>query len=273
MVVYIDILLVVNLYINYFLIRGTALLLRRNITVKRRILASFIGALMALIILLPALPFWLTSIIKAISSIVIVLAAFGKAKPPQMIINILCFLIISFIYAGLMLALWLFVAPFGMFFRNGTAYFDIPMIAVAIFTVLAYTVVRFVHYVMTRKNLSITVKEIKIINGGNEVQLEGIADTGNSLCDPFSGKPAIICNIAYISAIVPHNITAYFNNDMADIDSLRLVPYSTIMGESLIPVFFADKIIIGDKPVDAVVGVCNKPIGTQCLFNPELITL
>ena len=273
MVIYVDVLLAVNLYINYFLIRGTALLLRRDITVRRCVSASFFGASVALVIFLPDLPFWVSAAIKIISSIGIVWVAFGKTKLPETVINILCFLITSFVYAGLMLALWTFAAPFGMFYRNGTAYFDIPLLSVALFTALTYAVVRFVHYFIARRRLSITVKEITIICGDNEVKLEGIADTGNSLCDPFSGKPAIICDISYISSIVPYNIISYLNGDISNIESMRLVPYSTIMGESLIPVFFADKIIIGDKPVDAVVGVCNRSIGTQCLFNPELISL
>ncbi len=273
MIIYVDVLLAVNLYINYFLIRGAALLLRRSVTIRRCIFASFIGAVIALVIFLPDLPFLISAAIKMACSIVIVSIAFGKVKPPEMIINTLCFLVISFVYAGLMLALWVFAAPFGMFYRNGTVYFDIPLLAIAIFTVLAYAVIRFVHYIMSKRRISAAATEITLISQGNEIKLEGMADTGNSLCDPFSGKPAIICNIAYISSIVPSNIISYLNGDIDVIEGLRLVPYSTIMGESLIPVFFADRILIGDKPVDAVVGVCSRPIGTQCLFNPELISL
>lgn len=273
MVIYIDVLLAVNLYINYFLIRGAALLLRRGISGRRCIIAAFIGALLSLVILFPSLPFWASALIKSVGSIVIVFAAFGKAKASDMIIHILCFLLISFVYAGLMLALWTFFAPFGMFYRNGTAYFDIPIIAVALFTALTYGIIKFIHCVIGRRSLSVKVREIVIACGDIQIKLEGIADTGNTLCDPFSGKPALICDVRYIAPLVPQSITSYLNGDISNVEGLRLVPCSTIMGESLIPVFFADKIIIGDKPVDAVVGVCNKPIGTQCLFNPELISL
>ena len=273
MIIYIDVLIAINVYINYFLIRGASLLLRREVGLKRRLIASFVGALMALVIFLPALPFWLSALLKVLSSIFMVWITFGKAKPPDMIINTLCFLLTSFVYSGLMLVLWTFCAPYGMFYRNGTAYFDIPVIAVAIFTALAYFIIRFIHYVINRRKLSVTFREITILSKGIEVKLEGIADTGNSLCDPFTGKPAIICSIDSISSIIPDNITTYLNGKLADLEALRLVPYSTILGDSLIPVFKADKIVIGDKTVDAVVGVCTKPMGTQCLFNPDLISL
>ncbi len=273
MVVYADVLIAVNFYINYFLIRGTSVLLRRKITSKRCIFAAAVGALMSLVIFLPSLPFWLSTLIKAASSIVLVWVAFGTARAPEMIINILCFLIISFVYAGLMLALWILCAPFGMFYRNGAVYFDIPIVAVALFTVFAYAIVRFVHYIMTKRSLTMTVREITIFSGEHRIKLEGIADTGNSLCDPFSGKPAIICHIDHISHIIPPAVISYLNGDFTAVEGVRLAPCSTIMGELLIPVFKADKIIIGDRPVDAVIGVCVKPIGTQCLFNPKLISL
>ncbi len=273
MIIYVDVLIVINLYINYFLIRGSSLLLRKDVSLKRRILASFAGALMSLVIFLPALSFWISTLLKILSCVLIVWITFGKATLPDMIINTLCFLLICFVYAGLMLAIWIFWAPYGMFYRNGTVYFDVPIIFVAIVTAIAYSIVRFTHYVIGRRKLSVTYREIKIIANGTEVELEGIADTGNSLCDPFSGKPAIICSFDNIVPIVPQSIASYLSGNTTDIEGIRLLPYSTIMGESLIPVFKADKIFIGDKAVDAVIGVCTKPIGTQCLFNPELILL
>ena len=51
LVIYIDVLLVVNLYINYFLVRGTSLMLRRKVSPRRVILASAVGAVGSLLIL------------------------------------------------------------------------------------------------------------------------------------------------------------------------------------------------------------------------------
>ncbi|MBE6889659.1 MAG: hypothetical protein E7485_06560 [Ruminococcaceae bacterium] len=272
MTIYVDVLLAVNLYINYFLIRGAAVLMRREISSRRCLIAAGAGAVLALVILLPELPFWLSAIIKAASAAVIVLIAFGKSKLPQLIINLLCFLVISFVYAGLMLALWLFFAPFGMYYRNGTAYFDIPLTAVALFTAAGYVIVRFLRYISDRRSIGAITFEVKII-AAQEVVLKGIADTGNALCDPFSGKAVIICEADKIAAIVPDGIKHYLNGSTENIDGIRLVPCRTISGETLLPVFFAQGITIGGKPVEAAVGVCSKPIGTDCIFDPKLISL
>lgn len=53
LVIYIDVLLVVNLYINYFLVRGTSLMLRRKVSPRRVIFASAVGAVGSLLILVP----------------------------------------------------------------------------------------------------------------------------------------------------------------------------------------------------------------------------
>ena len=55
LVIYIDVLLVVNLYINYFLVRGTSLMLRRKVSPRRVLLASAVGAVGSLLILVPDL--------------------------------------------------------------------------------------------------------------------------------------------------------------------------------------------------------------------------
>ena len=55
LIIYIDVLLVVNLYINYFLVRGTSLMLRRKVSPRRVILASAVGAVGSLLILVPDL--------------------------------------------------------------------------------------------------------------------------------------------------------------------------------------------------------------------------
>ena len=65
LVIYIDVLLVVNLYINYFLVRGTSLMLRRKVSPRRVILASAVGAVGSLLILVPDLNPILCVLIKS----------------------------------------------------------------------------------------------------------------------------------------------------------------------------------------------------------------
>lgn len=273
MTVYIDVLLALNLYINYFLIRGTALFLHRNITAKRTLAAAAVGAIFSLTIFLPELPFILTMLIKAVSGAATAFTAFGYRRAADFIIDMLCFMVMSFMYAGLMMALWLYAAPLGMYYRNGSAYFDVPMIAVAVFTAVAYAVVRFMRYLSDKRAIGAEVREVTISRGGCSVTLKAIPDTGNTLCDPFSGTPVMICVMSAVDTVIPEDIRKYLAGDISGIEAIRLVPCQTVGGRALIPIFRADDILLDGKHIDALVGVSKNELGTECIFNPKLISI
>ncbi len=273
MVIYADVLIILNLYINYFLIRASSLAMRRKTPPLRCLLAAGIGAAASLVILLPALPFFVVAFIKAVLGVIIVFTAFGKLKPVDFLICCLCFLVISFMFAGLMAALWFFFAPFGMFYRNGAAYFNIPAGFMVIFTAVAYGMVRLIRYFSDR--LPPENAKVIIVSGEKSVALIGIPDTGNGLCDMFSRKPVVICSENKIMEILPENIKSYLSGNSHNLEGIRLAVCRTISSETLIPLFNADSITINGKNADAVVGVCKNSLGNgaDCVFNPKLISL
>lgn len=194
LIIYIDVLLVVNLYINYFLVRGTSLMLRRKVSPRRVILASAVGAVGSLLILVPDLNPILCVLIKIALGIGITFAAFGRQNKIDFLISSLSFLVVSFIFGGAMTALWNIAAPAGIFVRNGTAYFDIPIIAAALFTAALYGGFRVFRTIIDRRKPQ-SHAVVRIRNGAAEVTLDGLADTGNSLRDSFTGKPVVITSI------------------------------------------------------------------------------
>ena len=276
LVIYADILVILNLYINYFLVRSAALLLRRDLSSKRCLLAAGIGAVAALSALLPELPFWAVAGIKAAVGCAVVFAAFGRQKKIDFVISLLCFLIISFVFAGLMLALWTFFAPFDMVYSNGVAYFNIPIAAIAVFTAAAYGAVKAVRYFSDRRLSCRRICRVKITVTGVTAELKGLADTGNGLCDIFSGKSVIVCRRDGVENIIPEAVRKYLDGKAADsTDGIRLLPCRTIAAESLIPVFSAASITIDGKTADGFIGVTKNTLGEDidCVFNPKIISL
>ena len=276
LVIYADILVILNLYINYFLVRSAALLLRRDLSSKRCLLAAGIGAVAALSALLPELPFWAVAGIKAAVGCAVVFAAFGRQKKIDVVISLLCFLIISFVFAGLMLALWTFFAPFDMVYSNGVAYFNIPIAAIAVFTAAAYGAVKAVRYFSDRRLSCRRICRVKITVTGVTAELKGLADTGNGLCDIFSGKSVIVCRRDSVENIIPEAVRKYLDGKAADsTDGIRLLPCRTIAAESLIPVFSAASITIDGKTADGFIGVTKNTLGEDidCVFNPKIISL
>lgn len=285
MVVYIDVLIILNLYINFFLIKATALIMHRDISAKRCVIASLIGALGALVILLPELPLVLTLLIKLVIGGITTFAAFGRQQPQDFAVCALFFLVISFIFAGVMMALWTFVSPFGMVWSNGTAYFNIPIAALAAFTAAAYFIVKLVRMFADKRLHCNKICKVKIKANGGEAELSGLADTGNEMCDIFSGKPVMICEFSKALPVIPQNVIRYFGeqklllplgqNPTETIEGIKLIPCSTVSGSALIPVFKAEQIIIDGKEADALIGISKQPLGDEvdCIFNPKIISI
>lgn len=274
MTVYIDVLIIFNLYINYFLVKSTALIMRRKISPLRCLAAAAVGALSSLVILLPPFPFALTFLIKTAIAGFVTFAAFGRQKIWDYAVCMLFFLLMCFVYGGAMLALWHFAAPLGMIYENGTAYFDIPIGALAVFTALSYGAVRAVRYLLDRKIKCAESCTVNVTVGGRSVKLRGFPDTGNALTDVFSGKPIVICSPSAIRDIIPESVARYLNG-CGDITGILLVPCRTVDGEGLIPIFSADMISVNGTDADAMIGVSRTELhgGNDCIFNPKIISI
>lgn len=272
MVVYVDVLIVLNLYVNYFLIRASAMIMRRVCSRKRCIFSALVGALGSLVILLPELPFWGVVLFKIMLGALVVFIAFGKQKPADFAICSLFFLVISFTFAGVMMALWTFAAPLGMVWSNGTAYFNIPISAIIAFTAAAYCAVRLVRFLADKRLHCNKICAVKITSGKSEITLRGLCDTGNELCDLFSGKPVVVCFFDKIAPLAPEEVLDYFDGKLAE--SLRVIPCRTVAAETLVPIFKAD-ITIDGKAADGFVGVTKRELGSDidCVFNPKIISI
>ncbi|MGN1339931.1 MAG: sigma-E processing peptidase SpoIIGA [Oscillospiraceae bacterium] len=270
MIIYADVLIAVNLYINYFLVRGTALLLRRKIKPLRCLLASVVGACGALAIMLPELHPVISVLLKVLLGVAVTFVAFGRQKRGEFLLALLCFLAVSFTFAGGMMALWSFAAPLGMYYRNGFAYFDIPIGAAAVITGAVYGLFRLVK-LLRDKNRPLPHEKVLVRRNGLEIPLDGLADTGNALRDSFTGKPVVIAALDKVRSVLPEAVLNYLAGNMEDLEGIRLVPCRTVTAEGVIPAFPAE-IIIGGKPVDALLGVTRqKMTGADCIFNPNII--
>ena len=75
--IYLDVLIVLNIYVNYFLLRATAKFTHTPLKTIRCIISSVIGSLFSLTILLPAGNFLIPLAIKLGAAVVIVGMAFG----------------------------------------------------------------------------------------------------------------------------------------------------------------------------------------------------
>lgn len=236
MKVYLDSLLILNLFIDYFILYGTKRLLKRKTSIKRLILGSIIGSLTTFTVFLKLTSLKLL-IIKLILSIFIILVTFGKRN---FIENIFYFYIISIIIGGVLYLI-----------NIRLNYFSLLLIIPIIINV----------YINKIKEYKLNIKNnyiVEIIIKDKVYKLEGMIDTGNHLEDPFKKRGVILVNI---------------NIDYTKYKYLY-VPYHALNYNGLIPCIKPDKIIIDNKVLNNyLIGISKDKFnlnGSECILPNKI---
>ncbi len=253
-VIYIDVLLCVNLLINYVILILEAKLLNLRIKRKRLILSALMGSFYSIFIFFDQINLLISLFIKLLMSITIILIAYGFINTRSFVKSIVTFYFINFIFGGIIFCIWYFISPKGIFIKNGIVYFDISPTFLILSTVVIYFSIKIYQYFLGENDLHNSVCDLEILNKGRIVELFAKVDTGNSLKEPFSNKPVIVAEYESLKDILPPEVKNYIQDNVEDWTAkgkktslLRVIPYSTVSGEGLLPAFIPEKVTIRYK--------------------------
>ena len=184
MKIYLDVVFLINFFIDFILLYGTKKILKRNTSLKRLLLGSFIGSFTILYIFLELTTIKLL-IYKLIMSILIIIATFGLKNIKE---NLIYFYILSIILGGSM-----YLLDITKIYKN-TVIVNNPYI-INLILILIITPIIIILYIKEHKNykLNITNKHlVEIVINEETLTLEAILDTGNNLIDPYKKRPIIL---------------------------------------------------------------------------------
>lgn len=284
MVIYLDVLILINLYVTYFQILAVSVFTHRKTVWYRKLSAAGIGAVASLSIFIPQEMVLTLTLLKIFLCALIAFVAFGYTGFRAYAVSVLFLMLVSFAFSGLMLCVWLFAAPMKMLFINGTVYFGVDTMTIILSTCAAYGVVRIIRYILDKNGKTDGKYTVIIKNNGRECRLSALADSGNGIVDCFSGLPVIVCRRDMCADVSPPAIDMIENNsDISEIGTqmikgVRIMPFSTVGKGGLICMFKAESIVIDDEtneekyPVNALIGIV---IGGrqeyEAIFNPKIL--
>lgn len=284
MVIYLDVLILINLYVTYFQILAVAAFTHRKTVWYRKLSAAGIGAVASLSIFIPQEMVLTLTLLKIFLCALIAFVAFGYTGFRAYAVSVLFLMLVSFVFSGLMLCVWLFAAPMKMLFINGTVYFGIDTMTIILSTCAAYGVVRIIRYILDKNGKTDGKYTVIIKNNGRECRLSALADSGNGMVDCFSGLPVIVCRRDMCADVSPPAIDMIENNsDISEIGTqmikgVRIMLFSTVGKGGLICMFKAESVVIDDEtneekyPVNALIGIV---IGGrqeyEAIFNPKIL--
>lgn len=241
MTVYADVLIVVNLFVNYMLLMCSALIMKKHTSRLRILLGASIGAFYGLVIFLPELNQIVEILLRILITALIVVGTFGFKNIPSFLRGFFTFTGVGLAFGGIMYVLWVTVAPIGMIYNNGAVYFDIDLSILAVSTVVSFAVVSAAAHFTARRAPRDSVALVKISYKGKTLNLTALIDTGNSLCETFSGYPVILGEFESLEKIVPETVRDFLDGgDVSSTSEMRLVMHQTVSGTGVLPVFRPD---------------------------------
>ncbi|MCD7731317.1 MAG: sigma-E processing peptidase SpoIIGA [Oscillospiraceae bacterium] len=281
MYIYADILIITNLYANFFLIKATARLTHSPIRNGKCVFAALIGSVFSLIILLPELNALALLAVRILSAVMMVITAFSTQRRQELYRTGLIFFFVSFLFAGVEYAFSLLDNGKHMLWFNSVLYVNISLITLVISTAASYVVLCLFRRFLDVNNLFDGDYTIIIMNGSRQISIKAICDSGNNLTDSFSGKPVIVCGRSSVSPLFEGKIPAYASisagTETIGIKGWRIIPFSTIDSSGLMPSFLPTGVYIKNnengkiKYVEAYIGISEREI-EHAIFNPKIIS-
>lgn len=262
MIVWVDMLILENFIVNFFLLTITAQTLNVKLNIKRGILSALISALYTLTLFVKPLSFMLNAPLKIVIAFFIVLIAFGRKNILLFIKITLVFTMYTFVLAGIIVFLE---------YKNSSSPVRGLMInrfssktLILVMMIIYLVVSRVVSYILDKLRLKTFTYTIEISTDKCTMKLKALLDTGNELKEPVSNLPVII---------VEKNCLKNFDYDNYD---KLYIPYKVVDGSANVLQAFKPKGIKVYKSNNecqlrnAVVAICENKLSPFGEYNALL---
>lgn len=278
MTVYADVLVIVNLYVDFLLLHCVRGFLRLRTGNGRLILGALAGAVCALVGLLP-MPRWMGPLAGGLCALAAAAAAFAPVRFRLFVRCWLCTWLFSFLLAGFLLFLMQFAPPGYMAVVGGAVYLSLSLPLLFVSTCLAYLGFWLFRRVFPRES-SAPLCRLRVEYQGKSTELFAKADTGNALREPFSGLPVIVCQAAPLKGLAPQAALQMLGADTSSAgldgyEGLRLIPFESVGGKGLLPAFKPEKVIQSKtgRQLECWLALTQTPLSAgqfSALYNPDL---
>lgn len=280
MTIYIDIVLIENLLMNYIILYAVGIILKKQIKHIRLILSSFIGAIYSIVAYMSILEIYSSMFLKIILSIVIVYISYNPQNAKQLWKEVLIFYMTSFVFGGAAFALIYIIKPQDIFMKNGLFLGTYPLKTILLGAIVAFFVIitsfKIVKSKISKKDMFCKVK-IKI--NENEIETKVMIDTGNLLKEPITNTPVIVLEHTLLYDCIPKEILNNLENILGGdfekipkeikeeyISKLKVIPFSSLGKQNGMLVGIKPEYIIIEKEENkkkinnVIIGIYNKSL-------------
>ena len=288
MTVYLDIVFLENLLMNYIIIYASGVAIKAEVKKLRLFIASSVGAIYTIVMYLDVIPIYSNFIMKIVLSIVIVYISFKPKTVKKLIKEIVIFYLVSFVFGGCVFALMYFLKPQMAEIRNGVFVGAYPLKVAIIGGMIAFIIIQAsFKIVKTKISKKDMIYDMEIIINKKTVKIKALLDTGNLLKDPLTGLAVIVVEHKSLYTIIPKdildNISKIIGGDIVDlskneefnkiISRFRIIPFSSLGKQNgLLLGIKADGInILVDEKTEhiknAIIGIYDKSLTKNGIYS------
>lgn len=203
-VVYLDVLFLLNLVVDYLLLLTSARMTGEPFSRLRLGGGALLGAAYAAVVFLPGFAWFSHPVCKICGGVTMVMIAFGVSR--HLLRLVLVFFAVSAALGGVILALQL-LGTGGLTLENGVLYtgFDLRLLLVTV--ILAYVALSLIFRRVARHGgVRRDLCNAKIMVGGQCVSIAVLLDSGNTLTDPIRNQPVLVVEGHLLRQVLPETI-------------------------------------------------------------------
>lgn len=256
-IVYVDLVLLLNIAMDFLLLLSVSITLKRNVKFYRIILGSIVGG-MSVIFLFIKLNNFDLFLLKNIVSILMVLTTFSFKNIKYFFNNLLYLYLSSIILGG-----GIYLLDIQVNYKNQGLLFINSEFSLSFIVLLIISPLIIYGYIKSMKKMRQDYSnfyKVDVIYKNKKYKFNAVLDTGNRLYDPYKRRPIVIAST---------------NKIKIDYENSILVPYNTASGNSILKCVVVDKLIIDGKEKKRVLlGIINKQFnieGVDMLLHNDLI--
>ncbi|MGL5151841.1 MAG: sigma-E processing peptidase SpoIIGA [Clostridium sp.] len=262
MELYVDMIILENVCIVFFLLSITFKIMNVNIGVKRILISSLIGGIYTLVMIIPEIRVLSIIPIQILVVAIMILICIQIKKVLVIIKGIVIFLLSSFLLSGVCFGLSLMQNEFNLSSPYTITNYSIKYTIFAVIG-LYFISMRIMSIIKDRMIVTNFIYDIEIIHNNKICELKAFLDTGNELREPITNLPCIIIEKEKVGKLFEENENTYH------------IPYSAIGYNGTLVGVKVNKVRINREKgkyteITAIICQCNNTLSKEGDYNALL---
>lgn len=285
--IYIDIIILENIIINYIILYATGLILKVKISYLKILLSSLIGAIYAVVQYISKIDIYSNGIAKIFLSIIMIYVAYNPPNIKKMFKESIVFYLTTFTFGGVATYLIYVLKPQNIIIKNGI-YVGTYVIKVVFIGAILGSIILLIAFRISKNkiNKKDMFCKIKVQLNGKCIILNTMVDTGNMLKEPLTGNPVVIIERTSLYGLIPkeilNNTEEILGGDFEKIpekikeeyiSKLKIIPFSSLGKQNgMIIGIKPEKITVISEETEedknnAIIGIYNKSLTKRGEYN------